>query len=425
MAPDDRRTLGYGTAGVRFDFDPGRFEWIAPQPAGPVAALSDAELCRALREPIASPALTDLVKPTDRVLVVVPDATRAARVDRMAPLLAARLREAGVPDGKVSFLVGAGIHRPATEDEVRSLLGEDLPRRCRVESHDANAAGDLVELGRTRRGTPIELNRRVVESDCTIVLGAISFHYFAGFSGGRKGILPGCASERAIRANHLLAFDGQALTRTPGVASGRLDGNPVHEDMMEAVGAAPPTFLVNSVVAGRDLTHLYTGDWRQAHRRGCDDYKATHTVQVRGRRPLVVVSAGGAPRDVNLIQSHKAMEHAATVLEEGGTMVVLAECGQGLGRDDFLDWFVPGGARATALKLMGGDYRVNGQTAWGLRVKSERFRIRLVSALPADTVRAMGLAPHDSLESALAGLGHLPGYVVPSGLTTLPELQAS
>jgi nickel-dependent lactate racemase len=138
----------------------------------------------------------------------------------------------------------------------------------------------------------------------------------------------------------------------------------------------------------------------------------------------VIVSAGGAPRDVNLIQSHKAMEHAAAVLEEGGTMVVLAECGQGLGRDDFLDWFVPGGSRATATKLVSGDYRVNGQTAWGLRLKSERFRIRLVSSLPPDVVRSMGFEPCASIESALEGLSHESGYVLPNGLTTLPQLES-
>jgi lactate racemase len=418
--------LGYGAGSVPFAFDPGQFEVIARHPAAPEVLLGDDDLDRALREPIASPPLTEIVQASDRVLVVVPDATRAARVDRIAPLVAAHLREAGVPDEHLSFLVGAGIHRAATDAEIGALLGPDLPRRCAVRSHDANDQAALVEVGRTRRGTPIELNRLLFENDRTIVVGAISFHYFAGFSGGRKAVLPGCASERAIRANHLLAFDSRALTRTPGVASGCLDGNPVHEDMVEAVESAAPSFLVNSVVgAGRDISHLYAGHWREAHRRGCDEYKESHTVKVGERRPLVVVSAGGAPRDVNLIQSHKAMEHAAVVLEEGGTMVVLAECGQGLGRSDFLDWFVPGGSRGTAQKLMGGDYRVNGQTAWGLRVKAERFRIRLVSTLPPEVVRAMGLEPCGSLESALDGLSGVPGYVLPSGLTTLPELKGA
>jgi nickel-dependent lactate racemase len=141
------------------------------------------------------------------------------------------------------------------------------------------------------------------------------------------------------------------------------------------------------------------------------------------RRPLVIVSAGGHPRDLNLIQSHKAMEHASHLLTEGGTMVVLAECSQGLGRDDFLDWFVPGGSRATAVKLME-NYKVNGQTAWGLRRKAERFRLLLVSKLEDEVVRHMGLEPHHSLASALAAAGaEVPGFIMPSGLSTLPQMQ--
>ncbi len=415
--------LGYGTRAVPFEFDPSRFQVIEPPQAG--AALSDAEIERALRQPIASPPLREIVRPGESVVIVIPDATRAARIDRLAPPVVAQLHEAGVPDTRISFLIGAGIHRAATQAEIRTLLGSELPRRCAVEMHEARA-DDVIELGRTRRGTPIELNRRLLACDRTVVLGAISFHYFAGFSGGRKGVLPGCASERAIRANHLLAFDHEALGRAAGVGTGRLDGNPVHEDLLEAVAAAPPSFLANSVVGtGGALTGLYAGHWRDAHRQGCDEYARGHTVTLPERRTLAVVSAGGAPRDVNLIQAHKALEHAAALMKEGGTLVLLAECAHGLGRADFLDWFVPGGARATARRLVSRAYQVNGQTAWSLRTKAEIFRIRLVSSLDPATVRRMDLEPCASLAEALRDVGDQPGFIVPSGLTTLPVIQSS
>ncbi len=421
MARTARARLAYGTTHVAFEYDPALCALLAPTHAAP--ALDDAALQRALQQPIGSPALADLVRPGQRVVIVIPDATRAARIDRLAPLVVAQLEAAGLRDTHMSFLIGAGIHRAASVDEQRALVGADLARRLAVHCHDARH-DRMARLGHTRRGTPIELNARLLECDHVVVLGALSFHYFAGFSGGRKGILPGCASEEAIRANHLLAFDREALTRAAGVGTGRLEGNPVHEDMLEAVATAPPSFLANTVVgAGGTLTALYAGHWREAHRRGCDEYARAHTLHVAERRPLTIVSAGGAPRDVNLIQAHKALEHAAALVEDGGTLVLLAECAQGLGRADFLDWFVPGGAQATARRLVSGPYQVNGQTAWSLRTKAERLRIRLVSTLAPSDVRRMDLEPFPSLSDALRDVGDQPAYLLPDGLTTLPVVQ--
>ncbi|HSE18137.1 MAG TPA: nickel-dependent lactate racemase [Pyrinomonadaceae bacterium] len=416
--------LGYGAQQVPFRFDPQQFCLLARHDATP-APLTDADLHAALDAPINSPRLEEVVKPHERVVIVVPDATRAACVNRIAPLLVERLNRHGLGDSQISFLIGGGIHRAPTTEEVYSILGSDIAARIAVHPHDANDAASHASLGTTARGTQVILNRRLIEADRVIVVGAISLHYIAGFSGGRKAILPGCAAERSIQANHLLSFDLETLEKRSGIASGCLDGNPVHEDMIEAVGMLNPSFLVNTVLDGHnEIVAVYTGHWRDAHRRGCEEYLASHTVVVDERRPLVIVSAGGAPRDINLIQSHKAMEHASQVLAEGGTMIALAECAQGLGRDDFLRWFAPGGARATAL-MLADDYKINGQTAWSLRRKAERFRLLLVSALDADVVRQMGLEPHATLESALSVVQSEPGYIIPGGLTTLPSIAGS
>jgi nickel-dependent lactate racemase len=413
--------LGYGAQQIPFRFDPQQFRLLAQQDTTP-APLTDAGLHAALDAPINSPRLEEIVKSHERVVIVVPDATRAACVHRIAPLLVERLNRHGLSDSQISFLIGGGIHRAPTAAEIHGILGFDLPARIEVHPHDANDAASHAALGTTARGTPVVLNRRLVEADRVIVVGAISLHYIAGFSGGRKAILPGCGAERSIQANHLLSFDLETLEKRSSIASGCLDGNPVHEDMLEAVGMLNPSFLVNTVLDGQnEIVAVYAGHWRDAHRRGCDEYLASHTVEVDERRPVVIVSAGGAPRDINLIQSHKAMEHASQVLPEGGTMIALAECAQGLGRDDFLRWFAPGGARATAL-MLAEDYKINGQTAWGLRRKAERFRLLLVSALDADVVRQMGLEPHTTLESALSSVQPAPGYIIPSGLTTLPSV---
>ncbi|HEX5085916.1 MAG TPA: nickel-dependent lactate racemase [Blastocatellia bacterium] len=414
--------LGYGRRRIPFHYDPEQFEILLPADAGR-DPLTDAQLSELISAPIGSPPLEEIVGRNDRVVVVVPDATRAAGVNRVASQLFSRLLERGVAGDRISFLIGGGIHRPPFPEEIEQLLGAEIARLAPVHAHLADDPAESVTLGVTSRGTQVSLNRRLVETDHVVVVGGITFHYFAGFSGGRKAILPGCAAEPSIQHNHKLAFDEQTMDKRAGVASGLLEGNIVHEDMVEAVRTLNPSFLVNTVLNGdSEVVSAYAGDWYEAHLRGCAEYAAAHTARISARRSLVIVSAGGWPRDMNLIQSHKAMEHASAALTEGGVMIVLAECSQGLGRDDFLDWFATGGAHATALKLME-NYKVNGQTAWGLRRKAERFRILLVSNLDAGIVRHMGLEPHTSLESALAAAPLQAGYVAPNGLTTLPRLE--
>jgi lactate racemase len=411
--------IGYGLERIAFDCDPEQFK-LLEQSEADKRALTDKEISEALNHPITSQPLENIVGSRDKVVIVVPDATRAAGIARITGLLVQRLRDHALPDRNISILIGGGIHRPPTPTEVRAIVGPSISETIATYDHVARDPAAQAFLGLTSRGTRVLVNRRLVETDHVILCGGICFHYIAGFSGGRKAVVPGCGAEETIQATHLLSFDRDTLEKHPAIASGNLAGNPVHENMEEAVAMLNPSFLVNTVLNRRnEISDIYAGDWREAHRRGCMDYAASHTVKFCTRSPLVIVSTGGAPSDVNLIQSHKAMEHAATLLEEDGTMVVVAECAQGLGRDDFLDWFVPGGSRATALRLLK-NYHINGQTAWGLRRKTERFRIRLVSTLDADMVAFMGMEPHPTLESALKGLPQTYGYVLPSGVSTLP-----
>lgn len=414
--------LGYGPQQISFDCDPDQFR-ILERAEADKRELTDAEIHEALDNPIASPPLESIVGPRDKVVIVVPDATRAAGIARITELLVQRLRIRGLPDDSISILIGGGIHRPATPAEVRTIVGPAVSETIATYNHVATDPTEQAFLGVTSRGTRVSMNRRLVETDHVILCGGICFHYIAGFSGGRKAVVPGCGAEETIQGTHLLSFDRETLEKHASIASGNLEGNPVHENMEEAAAMLNPSFLVNTVLNTRnEISDIYAGHWREAHRRGCMDYSASHTVKFNARSPLVIVSAGGAPRDTNLIQSHKAMEHASALLEDEGTMVVMAECAQGLGRDDFLDWFVPGGSPATAIRLLK-HYHINGQTAWSLRRKTERFRVRLVSSLNPETVAFMGMEAHPTLESALDGLRQTPGYILPSGVTTLPRFE--
>src|SRR5262245_3846356 len=180
--------LGYGAQQIPFHFDPQQFRVLAQHDTTP-APLTDAGLHAALDAPINSPRLEEIIKPHERVVIVVPDATRAACVNRIAPLLVERLNRHGLSDSQISFLIGGGIHRAPTADEIYSVLGFSIPARIEVHPHDANDAASHASLGTTARETPVILNRRLIESDRVIVVGAISLHYIAGFSGGRKAIL--------------------------------------------------------------------------------------------------------------------------------------------------------------------------------------------------------------------------------------------
>jgi nickel-dependent lactate racemase len=280
----------------------------------------------------------------------------------------------------------------------------------------------MIDLGATERGTPIKLNRALRDFDHVVIVGAIGFHYFAGFTGGRKSICPGLASAPTIQATHMLAMDFDKGGRRAGVGTGLLEGNAVNEECEAIAALIKPTFAINTVVdrQGRPV-EIYAGDWRGAHHRGCQEYAAEHSVEISEKRPLVIASCGGSPYDINLIQAHKALDMAAFACSEGGTIILLAECRDGLGRQDFLKWFNQTDSQSLEKRLRD-EYEVNGQTAWSLLTKTERFRVILASELPPADVRLMSMVPATTFDTALQMLEtEREGYLMPAGATWLPQ----
>src|SRR5918997_779603 len=274
--------LGYGRGTVPFEFEQGRFDVLEAE-AGDERPLTDAEVGAALDVPVDSQPLEEIVSPGESVLVVVSDATRATGSAQVVNLLVRRLIQLGV--------------------------------------------------------APYEL-RALFEHSHVILTGGVSFHYFAGFTGGRKSVCPGLAAARTVEATHLQALDFERGGRRAGVGAGRLDGNAVHEECERVAAEVAPSFIINTVVDARGrVTRVYAGDWRAAHRRACAEYADAHTIEINARRPLVIVTAGGAPHDLNLVQAHKALEMASYACEEGGSIILVAECADGTGRTDFLKWF--------------------------------------------------------------------------------------
>jgi lactate racemase len=364
-------------------------------------------------------------RPGEKVVIVTSDITRPTGSEIYLPLLVQRLTEAGVRDRDIEIVIALGIHRKQTDAEHKRIVGE-LLGRIRVSDHDCDAPGSLVYLGETSRGLPVEVNRSVAEADRLILTGAVTFHYFAGFGGGRKSLLPGVSSRKSCMASHFALLNpGEGSGRHPKAVTGVLEGNPVHEAMLEACALRPPDFMLNTVLGpDKKILAAFAGDWREAHLAGCRFYAQAFSYPIREKADLVVVSCGGFPKDINLIQAHKSMEYASRALKPGGVMILLAECRDGYGNATFFDWFrFPScGELESALRQ---HYEINGQTAWSLKEKAERFRIVLVSQLPPAEVRVMGMIPAQTPQLALdLALPLLPegfsAYLIPEGGTVLP-----
>ena len=218
----------------------------------------------------------------------------------------------------------------------------------------------------------------------------------------------------------MLALDFESGGRREGVGTALLEGNAVNDECESIAEIINPSFGINSVVDERGrVVRVLAGHWRRAHRAACQEYLATHSVSIENKRDVVVASCGGLPHDINLIQAHKALDMAARACTEGGTIFLLAECREGFGRHDFLKWFGEENSSTLAGRLRHA-YEVNGQTAWALLVKAERYRVLLLSTLDDDHVKQMRMTPVHSLDEGLAHIDVAQGYILPRGAAWLP-----
>ncbi len=413
--------LGYGHKSINFEYDPARFEVLTTDSNS--TRLNDAEIGDALDNPIDSLSLEELVESGDSVLIVTSDATRATGSAQVINLLVRRLIQNGVASADIAIIFATGIHRPVRDEEKTQLLTPFIAQRIRTIDHDAYNAANLIQIGTTAAGVPIEVNRALKDFAKIILTSGVGFHYFAGFTGGRKSICPGLASAPTIEATHILALDLVRGGRRNGVGTGLLKGNAVSEDCERVAALINATFAINSIVddAGR-VEEVFAGHWQTAHEGACEAYARAHSITVPEKREIVIVSCGGSPYDINIIQAHKALDMAAHACVDGGTIILLAECGDGLGRPDFLKWFDSENSQALESRLRE-NYEVNGQTAWALLTKTETFRVHIVTTRDDESLRRMRMIPARNIESVLAGLpANATGYIMPRGAAFLPVI---
>jgi nickel-dependent lactate racemase len=393
--------LGYGHDSIDFEYDPARFEVLTTHRDS--TPLSDPEIGAALDDPIESPPLEELIEPGDSVLIVASDATRATGSAQVVNLLVRRLIQNGIAPADIAIIFATGIHRAVRDEEKTELLTPFIAQRIRTIDHDAYDAANLIQIATMADGTPIEVNRgaeRFFEVDCD---GRLRLSLLRGLHRRAQIDLSGTWHQREpIEATHMLALDFERGGRRAGVGTGLLKGNAVSEECERVAALINPTFAVNTIVdESGAVENIFAGHWRTAHERACAAYASAHSTTISEKREVVIVSCGGLPYDINMIQAHKGPRHGRARLRDGGTIVLLAECADGLGRSDFLKWFDAENSAVLSSHLRE-HYEVNGQTAWALLTKTEKFRVHLVTALDDDSVRRMTMIPAQKIESVLA-----------------------
>jgi len=382
------------------------------------------EVKRALREPIGSSRLAEIVKPESKVVIVVDDATRAAPTRIMLPPLLEEMKTAGVNSENVTIIFACGIHRSVTAEEARLLLGDDVFASVKSVSHDCRSP-DLVHVGTTERGTQVLLNRLFVEADVRVLTGDVGLHYYAGYGGGRKSVLPGVSGEESIKHDHAMILDANAKT-------GVLKGNPINEDMVEAARMARVDFILNAVLNSRnELVKAFAGDFEQAFSEAVKLVDEMYRVPVDRRADVVVVSAGGHPADINLYQAYKGVDNALEAVKRGGVIVLVAECPEGHGNHAFYDWMSRLGDFKSVEREIRRSFVLGGHKAYYLLKAMQSHSIILVSSMPdyyASNIFKMKTARalNDALNEALNIAGrNAKVWVMPYGSYTLPVVTSS
>lgn len=356
----------------------------------------------ALDNPLGSPPMERFFRRGQRVVCVIPDITRRSGVRTWLPLVLERLLDAGVGSRDISVVVSLGIHRKMSDEELKDHVGAWVWRRFSVRNHNCDDPSGLIDLGRTPGGIPLRLNRKVVEADTLLLTGSVTYHYFAGYGGGRKAILPGVASRETCEANHRMVVSWRRGNLHGDLCPGKLEGNPVHSDMLSACSMVPPIFSLNVVTdPSNRIIAAAAGGVEAAHIEACRRHDVFYRRRIDSRADLVIAGVGGWPKDINFVQAHKGLYSAHRAVKEGGVLVLAAACPEGGGHPDFFSWFRRCSTDEQWLDSLDREYQINGQTAYSTWKCASANMTILISSLPRERVIEMGMVPAGGLEEAM------------------------
>jgi len=418
-----RINLAYGQGYLPVDFPDGRTTVIEPTHR-PGLPDERAAVMLALKEPIGGTPLRQRIKPGDRVCITFTDITRATPNHRLIPWILEHL--SGVPRESITLLNQLGTHRPNTKAELETLLTPDVVRDYRVLNHEPENDAELVQFGTMRDGTPALINRRLAEADVRIITGFIEPHFFAGFSGGIKGIIPGCGGLRSIMSNH-----GYKNINDPNSTFGITVGNPLWEELRDVALRVGPSFLINVTLnERREITGVFAGDLIAAHRDGCEFVRKSAMQKVKAPFEIVVTTNSGYPLDLNLYQGVKGMSAGARILEKGGLLILACECRQGVPPGSPLDQLLSSARSPEEILTMLSTPGFVRPEQWQAQIQAliqRQAEVLLHSSLSDDIVRGAFLTPCRDIAAAVRDRLRTLGpearvAVLPQGPLTIPYL---
>jgi len=337
-------------------------------------------ITNALNNPIESPLLSDIASPKSKVVLITSDITRVVPSHKLIPPI---------------IIFALGCHRRHTPEEQKRLLGEDIYEQYRVIDHNVE---DCLDMGKTKNGIPVQIFRAVVEADIKICIGNIEPHYFAGYTGGAKSIMPGVSSRESVSFTHKLML-------SPGSVAGKLEGNPTREAIEEVGEAVGIDFILNVVLN-------------------------SHKQIIEEQADVVIVSPGGYPKDINVYQAQKALENAKYAVREGGTIILVAECIEGFGDKIFEQWMLEATSFKDPIERLRKEFVLGGHKAAAIGMLLEKARVIMVSSLPDEKVKQLFFTPAHSVDEAISMALQEYGedasfLIIPFGVITLPSLDKS
>ncbi|PNT92803.1 nickel-dependent lactate racemase [Clostridium thermosuccinogenes] len=411
---------GYGKTYKEFDINDENILMELRQNHVDIKLTGADEVKRALDNPIGTDRLSKIIKPGEKVAIITSDITRPMPSKIVLPLILEELKEAGVKYEDITVVFALGSHRKHTEEEKKYLVGEEVYNKVQCVDSDPS---DFVHMGVTSRGTPVDIFSAVAKADRRICLGNIEFHYFAGYSGGAKAIMPGVSTRAAIQANHSAMVKNEAR-------AGAMDDNPVRLDIEEVVQFVPIDFILNVVLdEKKNIIKAVAGHHVHAHREGCKFLDSLYKVEIPQKADIVITTPGGYPKDINLYQAQKALDNSKHAVRDGGIVILLASCTEGLGEEVFERWLLNADSPDSMISDIQKNFELGGHKAAAIALVQKKAKIYLVSDLEKDFVRKLFMEPFDdiseALESAFNELGQdAKVLLMPYGGSTLPFVKA-
>ncbi|MCD5425355.1 MAG: nickel-dependent lactate racemase [Methanosarcinaceae archaeon] len=374
-------------------------------------------LKEAIENPINSKRLFELVNKDLNVVIIVSDITRTVPAKKILPLILNELYKGNVKDKNITIVFALGLHRNQTESEMKQIVGNDIYKRILCIEHDSKKC---VHLGKTKYETPIEIFEPVLNADVIVCIGNIEFHYYAGYTGGVKAILPGVSSENSIIANHKKMLDDAAIT-------GNLN-SPVRKDMEEAISylAGKSLFLMNTVLnSKKKVVYAVAGNMVDAHSKGANFMDKMYKIAINQLADIIIVSPGGHPKDITLFQAHKSLENAKNGVVEGGIILLIAECDEGFGNKVYEKWSVESKNPDDAIERFNQSFEFGGHKAALIAKLSKKYKLCLKSNLTIDETKSVFFEKVECVQTHIdALLDKNPDskiFIMQSGGLTLPK----